>query len=168
MARITIVLGSSNFQVSSEVLQNESTLLVAEPRLAIYRVQTQTSPQLLQEFLRALQEGSQLPINHENMDEFHALSIEFGARRLQDACELYRHQLIPAYLRMTEEAAAEAGPHFVQVDQAMPTWTWCVFGVGLLIAGVGMAWALNPDLPADVVDWVKAVFGGLWRKAKGQ
>jgi hypothetical protein len=160
MARVTIILGSSQFDVSNEVLQHESTLFAAEPNLTIYHVQTQVRPELLQDFLRALQEGSELLINAENMTELRALSVEFGAGRLLEECDLYRNQLMPAPLHWAAEAAAEAGPPFVPADQLFLVWgTWFRVGVAVLVTGLGLGLLFNRERRPAVVAWAKAFFG---------
>jgi hypothetical protein len=87
MSEVTLVLGQSSFKIAAEALRLNSNLLVDAPGLQTHIVRTRVSPQTFQEFLHALVDGLALSFTPDNISELELLSEEFGAFRLQRACE---------------------------------------------------------------------------------
>jgi hypothetical protein len=89
MGSVTLVLGSSNFNVAAPLLRHNSNLLFANPDLQTYAVQTRASTDIFQEFLNALEQGSDLRLTTDNISELSSLCDEFRAERLQRSCEAF-------------------------------------------------------------------------------
>jgi hypothetical protein len=89
MSNVTLVLGTSNLQVTTQALRLNSNLLVDHPDLQIYRVQTQACSQTFQEFVRALEDRTNLSFTPDNISDFCLLCDEFGACELRQACEAF-------------------------------------------------------------------------------
>jgi hypothetical protein len=92
MASVTLALGTSIFEVPSQAFHRNSSLLIDRPNLQTYSVHTQVSPQLFLDFIRALEEGSDLSITPDNVAQVELLCEEFGAARLKRLCEQFADQ----------------------------------------------------------------------------
>jgi hypothetical protein len=86
---VTLVLGHSNFKVQAQPFLLNSNLVLTHPDLKIYKVQTQASEPTFREFVRAIEEGSDLSLSPDNLGELSSLSEEFGIGRLQRACDTF-------------------------------------------------------------------------------
>jgi hypothetical protein len=87
MSDLTLVLGTLRVSVSTQAIRLHSSFVVDHPGTQSYIVQSCVSPQAFREFLRAIQDGSDLRLTADNCSELSLLCKEFGARRLERACE---------------------------------------------------------------------------------
>jgi hypothetical protein len=91
MSEVDLILGSTNFRVSEQALRLNTSLLIDHPGLQAYKVHTQVGAHAFQEFLRALETGSDISFTHSNFSELSMLCEEFGAARLKGTCDGLHH-----------------------------------------------------------------------------
>jgi hypothetical protein len=87
--QITLILGTSNFNISAQSLHLNSNLLIDHPNLQTYKVQSEVSSQTFEAFVRAIEEGSDLFVTADNFSELLLLCEEFGTEKQKRVCERF-------------------------------------------------------------------------------
>jgi hypothetical protein len=84
---VNLVFQRRSFCVTAQALRLNSTLLIDHPGVTHYIVHSAVSREAFEAFVRALEEGSELPVTPVNLSELSSLCDEFGADKMSRACD---------------------------------------------------------------------------------